>query len=88
MPSNAPKIKIENTKNYKANVVLYDALKESREKIGERIAKDENRTIIRPYDDYDIIAGQGTSGKEIADQLDSISVMPVSYTHLTLPTKA
>ena len=79
MPSNAPKIKIENTKNYKAKVVLYDPLKESREEIAERIAKDENRTIIRPYDDHFVIAGQGTSGKEISDQLDSISVVPDIY---------
>ena len=63
MPSNAPKIKIENTKNYKANVVLYNPVKEIREEIGDRIAKDENRTIIPPYDDYNIIAGQGTLGK-------------------------
>ena len=79
MPSNAPKIKIENTKNYKANVVLYNPIKEVREEIGDKIAKDENRTIIPPYDDYNIIAGQGTLGKEISDQLESMQIIPDLY---------
>ena len=79
MPSNAPKIKIENTKNYKANVVLYNPEKEVREEIGGKIAKDENRTIIPPYDDYNIIAGQGTLGKEISDQLESMQIIPDLY---------
>ena len=79
MPSNAPKIKIENTKNYKANVVLYNPVKEVREEIGDKIAKDENRTIIPPYDDYNIIAGQGTLGKEISDQLESMQIIPDLY---------
>ena len=66
MPKNAPKIKIENTKKYNAEVILYDPAMETRESIGQKITVNENRAIIRPYDDYDIIAGQGTAGKEIA----------------------
>jgi len=79
MPNNAPKIKIENTKKYKAEVVLYDPQKEIREEIGKEIAKKENRTLIKPYDDYDIIAGQGTAGYEIFQDLENLSVMPDIY---------
>ena len=79
MPKNAPKIKIENTRKYKAEVILYDPETESRESIGEKISIEENRTLIRPYDDIDIIAGQGTAGKEIYEQLMQISTIPDIY---------
>ena len=70
MPKNAPSIKIENTKKYGADIVIYDSIHESREKIASEIARKENKTIIKPYDDLDIIAGQGTVGKEIAEEQD------------------
>ena len=79
MPKNAPKIKIENTKKYKAEVILYDPMTEIRENIGEKISIEENRTLIRPYDDFDIIAGQGTAAKEISDQLIKSSLIPEIY---------
>ena len=79
MPNNAPKIKIENTQKYKAEVILYDPSTQSRENIGEKISKDENRTLIRPYDDYDVIAGQGTAGLEIFDQLKENNIVPDIY---------
>ena len=79
MPKSAPKIKIENTKKYGAEVILYDPFTESREDIGNKIAKDENRTLIKPYDDLDIIAGQGTSGKEIAEELIKKNISPDIY---------
>ena len=79
MPKNAPKIKIENTRKYKAEVILYDPKTESRESIGEKISIEENRSLIRPYDDIDIIAGQGTAGKEIYEQLMQISIIPDIY---------
>ena len=79
MPKNAPKIKIENTKKYKAEVILYDPMTEIREDIGEKISIEENRTLIRPYDDFDIIAGQGTAAKEISDQLIKSSLIPDIY---------
>ena len=79
MPKNAPTIKIENTKKYKAEVILYDPETQSRENIGEKISIEENRTLIRPYDDIDIIAGQGTAGKEIYEQLMQSSIIPDIY---------
>ena len=79
MPNNAPKIKIENTKKYKAEVILYDPKKEIREEIGKEIEKKENRMLIKPYDDYDIIAGQGTAGYEISQDLANLSITPDIY---------
>jgi len=79
MPKNAPKIKINNTKKYGAEIVLYDPKNENREIIGLRLSKEENRTLIKPYDDYDIIAGQGTAGFEIAHQLNELNVNPDLY---------
>lgn len=79
MPKNAPLTKINNTKKYGAEVILYDPLTESREEIGRTIAKDQGRTLIKPYDDLDIIAGQGTCGKEIAEELISLEIKPDIY---------
>ena len=79
MPESAPKIKIENTKKYGAKVILYNTFYENREEIGNKIAKDENRILIKPYDDLDIIAGQGTSGKEIAEELTKLDIYPDMY---------
>ena len=79
MPKNAPKNKIENTQKYGSKVILYDNLFESREKVALHIASKENKTIIKPYDDLDIIAGQGTVGKEIAEQLLKYKINPDIY---------
>ena len=79
MPKNAPSIKIENTKKYGADTVIYDSMHESREKIALEIACKENKTIIKPYDDLDVIAGQGTAGKEIAGELKLKNIQPDLY---------
>ncbi len=79
MPKNAPKIKIQNTINYGANIILYDSFFESREKIANDIKEKEKRFLIKPYDDYDIIAGQGTVGIEISEQLKKLSIKPDVY---------
>ncbi|MCC7271722.1 MAG: threonine/serine dehydratase [Alphaproteobacteria bacterium] len=68
MPQDAPAIKVENTRGYGAEVVFYDRYTESREEIGERLAAERGATIVRPYDEPGVIAGQGTAGLEIAWQ--------------------
>ena len=68
MPADAPAIKIANTKGYGAEVVLYDRLREQREEIGTSIAHERRATIVAPYDEPRVIAGQGTCGLEIAAQ--------------------
>ena len=74
MPEDAPRMKIENTLSYGAEVVYYDRMKEIREEIGERIAKERNFQLIRPYDDPLVIAGQGTCGLEIAQQAKKFGI--------------
>ena len=68
MPKDAPQVKIANTRAYGAEVVLYDRATEDRDAIGDQIATARGLTLIRPYDDPQVIAGQGTVGLEIAAQ--------------------
>lgn len=75
MPRDAPALKVANTKTYGAEVVLYDrAGGESREEIGGRIAEERGLTLIRPYDEPLVIAGQGSCGLEIAAQARAAGV--------------
>ncbi|MSP79931.1 MAG: threonine/serine dehydratase [Rhodospirillales bacterium] len=66
MPKAAPAMKVANTRAYGAEVVLYDRANEDREAIGERLARERGLTLVRPFDDFHVIAGQGTGGLEIA----------------------
>lgn len=69
MPEDAPALKLANTRAHGAEVVLYDRVdSESREEIGGRIAAERGLTLIRPYDEPMVMAGQGTCGLEIAAQ--------------------
>lgn len=68
MPADAPRIKIANTRALGAEVMLYDRATEDRDVIGNRLARDRDLTLIRPFDDPQVIAGQGTTGLEIAEQ--------------------
>ncbi|WP_430448300.1 threonine ammonia-lyase [Rhodophyticola sp.] len=69
MPQDAPALKIDNTRAFGAEVVLYDrAGREKREEIGARLQAERGLTLIRPYDEPLVIAGQGTCGLEIAEQ--------------------
>jgi len=69
MPMDAPKLKVANTRAMGAEVVLYDrAGGESREDIGDTLRRERGLTLIRPYDEPQVIAGQGTTGLEIAEQ--------------------
>ena len=70
MPSDAPRIKIENTGAYGAEVVLYDRASEDRDVIGDRLSKERELTLIKPFDEPLVIAGQGTAGLEIAEQAE------------------
>ncbi|WP_299667216.1 threonine/serine dehydratase [uncultured Ruegeria sp.] len=74
MPSDAPQLKIENTRALGGEVVLYDRASESREDIGEALAAERGLTLIRPYDEPQVIAGQGTTGLELARQARELGV--------------
>jgi threonine dehydratase len=68
MPADAPRLKIDNTRALGAEVVLYDRATEDRDAIGARLSGERGLTLIRPYDEPEVIAGQGTAGLEIAEQ--------------------
>lgn len=68
MPADAPKTKLEGTRALGADVVTYDRVLDDREAIGRAIAERDGAALIRPYDDPLIIAGQGTTGLELARQ--------------------
>jgi len=76
MPSDAPAIKVANTRGYGAEVILYDRHREERETVGGRLAAERGAVLVRPYDDPDVIAGQGTVGLEIARQSKAIGAVP------------
>jgi threonine dehydratase len=76
MPADAPLSKRERTKSYGAEVVLYDRESEDREAIATGIAGQRGATLVRPYDDPLVIAGQGTVGREIADDMTMLGVTP------------
>ena len=76
MPSDAPAIKVANTRAWGANVVLYDRYKENREEIGARIAADSGAILVKPYDNPGVIAGQGTVGLEVVEQCSEVGVTP------------
>src|ERR1700759_5083387 len=76
MPADAPRSKRERTKGYGAEVCLYDRDREDREAIAGDIARKHGATLVRPYDDLKVIAGQGTVGREIAEDLAMFGVTP------------
>lgn len=76
MPADAPAIKINNTRRYGAEVVLYDRLGEDREAIGAAIAASTGAVLIKPYDALATIAGQGTVGLEMAEQAAELGLAP------------
>lgn len=76
MPADAPAIKVANTRSYGAEVVLYDRRTEQREAIAAKIAAERGAAIVPPYDDPDIIAGQGTAAREIALQAREMGLAP------------
>ena len=74
MPQDAPAIKIANTRALGAEVVLYDRTTEDRDRIGADLAQARGLTLVKPYDDEQVIAGQGTVGLEIADQAKALGI--------------
>jgi threonine dehydratase len=69
MPADAPQAKIDNTRFYGAEVILYDRKGgEDRNVIGARLQEERGLPLIKPFDNADVIAGQGTCGLEIVQQ--------------------
>ncbi len=76
MPNDAPKLKLANTRSYGAEVVLYDRYNEDREEVAKRVVGDSGATVVPPYNDPYIMAGQGTVGLEVAQDLEQMGLKP------------
>ncbi len=74
MPADAPRLKIDNTRALGAEVVLYDRAREDRDAIGATLSAERGLTLIKPFDEPQVIAGQGTTGLEIAEQAAAAGV--------------
>lgn len=74
MPADAPRLKIDNTRALGAEVVLYDRASEDRDEIGGRLATERGLTLVKPFDEPQVIAGQGSVGLEIAQQAGALGV--------------
>lgn len=72
MPKTTPLIKVEATKKYGANVILHGDVYDDAYKEAKRLEKVNHMTFIHPFDDYDIIYGQGTIGLEIVEELSDV----------------
>jgi len=76
MPKDAPAIKVESCRWWGAEVVLFDRVTDDREAIGRSIERERGMTLVPPFDDPEVMAGQGTIGLEIVDQLAEAGAVP------------
>jgi threonine dehydratase len=75
MPSDAPQVKVEGTRGEGAEIIFYDRRNESREAIAAKISDETGATVVPSFDDPAIVAGQGTVGLEIVEQLGRVPKM-------------
>ena len=78
MPSDAPQSKRKATEAYGAGVVEYDRYTQKRESIAEELRKEHKLTLIPPFDDPYVIAGQSTCGQELIEQTDHLDQVIVA----------
>ena len=76
MPADAPRLKIERTRAFGAEVVAYDRVKEDRDAIARELCASRRAALVHPFDDIDVIAGQGTAGLEMMEQAEAIGASP------------
>jgi len=75
MPTDAPSLKVAATRHYGAEIVFYDRQREDREAIATEIARQSGRVVVPPYDDYAIMAGQGTAAIELLRDVPSLDAL-------------
>jgi len=75
MPDDAPKAKVAATRGYGAEIIFYDRLKQDREQVAIEIAERDRRVMVPPYDDYLILAGQGTCGLEFLEDVPDLDCL-------------
>jgi threonine dehydratase len=77
MPADAPQAKVEATRGYGAEVVVYDRYSEDRTELGTQLARSRGLTLVPPYDDELIIAGQGTAALELIEDVGAVDAVVV-----------
>jgi threonine dehydratase len=77
MPSKAPRVKLDAVRTHGAAVVLYDPATENREVIAQRIASETGALLVPPFDDYRIMAGQGTAALELLEEIPDLGILLV-----------
>jgi threonine dehydratase len=75
MPTDAPAPKVEATRGYGAEIVAYDRRREDREAIARRLAHQTGRVLVPPFDDYAIMAGQGTTALELLEEVPDLDAL-------------
>lgn len=75
MPKDAPALKVEATRNYGAEIVVYDRHTQDREKVAGEIVERTGRVLVPPYDDPAIMAGQGTAALELLEDVPSLDAL-------------
>jgi threonine dehydratase len=77
MPKEAPEVKLAATRGYGAEVILYDRTTTQREELAQTLANERQLTIIPPYDHPHIVAGQGTTAKELIEEVGQLDMLLV-----------
>ena len=75
MPLDAPQAKVDATRGYGAEVVLFDRFKEDREALARKLAAERGMTLIPPFDHADVKAGQGTAAKELFEEVGQLDYL-------------
>ena len=76
MPADAPRLKIARTRAFGGEVVAYDRVKEDRDAIARDLCAKRAAAYVHPFDDPDVIAGQGTAGLEMMEQAEAVGAVP------------
>jgi threonine dehydratase len=76
MPADAPRLKVDRTRAFGAEVIPYDRVKDDREAIARELCAARGATLVHPFDDPDVIAGQGTAGLEMMEQAEAMGAVP------------
>jgi threonine dehydratase len=76
IPDDAPSVKLARTRRSGANIITYDRMTEDRDALAAAFQRDTGAHLVHPYNDPDVIAGQGSCGLEIADQLTQMNIQP------------
>ncbi len=75
MPTDAPRSKLAATRGYGAEVVGYDRQREDREEVARRVAEHEGLAVVPPFDDYEVMAGQGTCALELLEDAPDLDAL-------------